>query len=160
MRILYQLKYYLDYKKTVATLNDLLKITNDRIQGFSKVEEKVWDHYLHLKNNYEEMIRESQTMKSDLLGLITNRGGIADDTSTTAGALNRTWIDLKNSFSGDNSEATLENVMFGEKAAIRSYQAALDSGDLCSESTFLVASQLEKLKSSYNKFSSLERNLD
>jgi hypothetical protein len=80
--------------------------------------------------------------------------------STTAGALHRTWIDLKNSFSGDNREATMENVIFGEKAAIRSYQAALDGGDLCSESTFLVANQLDQLKSSYNKFSSLERNSD
>ena len=99
-------------------------------------------------------------MKSDLFGLITDRGGTADDTSIIAGVLHRTWIDLKNSFSGDNSEATIENVMFGEKAVIRSYQEALNGGDLCSESTFFVANQLEQLKSSYNKFSSLERNSD
>jgi hypothetical protein len=80
--ILYQLKYYTDYNKTAATLNDLLKITNDRIQGFSKVEEKVCDQYPHLKNNYEEMVRESETIKSDLLSLITDRGRRADDTST------------------------------------------------------------------------------
>lgn len=28
---------------TVSTLNDLLQITNDRIEGFNKVEDKVWE---------------------------------------------------------------------------------------------------------------------
>ncbi|MCY0976935.1 PA2169 family four-helix-bundle protein [Chryseobacterium wangxinyae] len=149
----------MDNKKTVATLNDLLNITNDRIQGFSKVEEKVWDSYSYLKNDYDQMVRESQSMKTDLITLITEKGGKADDTSTTAGAIHRTWIDLKNSFTGDNAESTLENVVFGEKAAINSYQEALQSGDLCSESTFVVADQLEQLKSSYSKFDRLERTL-
>lgn len=150
----------MDNTKTVATLNDLLNITNDRIQGFNKVEEKVWDNYSYLKNDYEQMVKESQTMKSDLISLITERGGEADDTSTTAGALHRTWIDLKNSFTGDNAESTLENVVFGEKAAIDSYQEALQSGDLCSQSTVVVADQLEQLKSSYNKFDRLEKSTD
>ncbi|MBW7674147.1 PA2169 family four-helix-bundle protein [Chryseobacterium chendengshani] len=149
----------MDNKKTVATLNDLLNITNDRIQGFSKVEEKVWDNYSFLKNDYDQMVRESQIMKTDLITLITEKGGEADDTSTTAGAIHRTWIDLKNSFTGDHTESTLENVVFGEKAAINSYQEALQSGDLCSESTFVVADQLEQLKSSYSKFDRLERTL-
>jgi uncharacterized protein (TIGR02284 family) len=147
----------MDNKKTVSTLNDLLNITNDRIQGFSKVEEKVWDNYSYLKNDYDQMVRESQNMKTDLITLITEKGGKADDTSTGAGAIHRTWIDLKNSFTGDNGESTLENVVFGEKAAINSYEEALQSGDLCSESTFVVADQLEQLKSSYSKFDRLER---
>lgn len=149
----------MDNNKTVAALNDLLNITNDRIQGFSKVEEKVWDDYSYLKNDYDQMVRESQTMKADLIGLITERGGEADNTSTTAGALHRTWIDLKNSFTGDNAESTLENVVFGEQAAINSYQEALQSGDLCTKSTVVVADQLEQLKSSYSKFDRLERTI-
>lgn len=147
----------MENSKTVSTLNDLLNITNDRIQGFSKVEDKVWESYAPLKNDYDQMVSESQTMKSELIGLITERGGDVDDTSTTAGALHRTWIDVKNAFTGDNAESTLENVTFGEKAAIDAYQDALDSGDLCSQSTSVVSEQLGKLKSSYNKFESLER---
>ncbi|WP_228423888.1 PA2169 family four-helix-bundle protein [Chryseobacterium carnipullorum] len=147
----------MDNSKTVSTLNDLLNITNDRIQGFAKVEEKVWDSYSGLKNDYDQMVRESQTMKSDLMGLINERGGNPDDSSTTAGALHRTWIDIKNSFGGDHAESTLENVVFGEKAAIDAYQEALQSGDLCPQSTVVVADQLVKLRASYAKFETLER---
>lgn len=73
----------MDNTKTVSTLNDLLNITNDRIQGFSKVEDKVWDSHSGLKNDYDHMVSESQTMKSELIGLITERGGNPNDSSTT-----------------------------------------------------------------------------
>lgn len=150
----------MDNTKTVATLNDLLNITNDRIQGFSKVEEKVWQGYPHLRNNYDQMVQESQTMKADLIGLITERGGEADNTSTTAGALHRAWIDVKNSLTGDNAESTLENVVFGEQAAIDSYEKALQSENLCPQSTTVVQNQLQQLKSSFNKFERLEKSSD
>jgi len=150
----------MDNSKTVSTLNDLLNITNDRIQGFSKVEDKVWDSYSGLKNDYEQMVHESQTMKSELIGLITARGGNPDDSSTTAGALHRTWIDIKNSFGGDHAESTLENVAFGEKAAVDAYENALQSGDLCPQSTVVVSDQLSKLRNSYAKFESLEKTTE
>lgn len=142
-------------ERTVSVLNDLLNITNDRIQGFSKVEDKVWDTYTPLKADYDQMVSQSQTMKSELNNLILERGGEPDNTGSTAGAIHRTWIDVKNSFSGDKAESTLENVVYGEEAAINAYQDALDSGDLCPESSRVVNDQLHHLKSSYNKFSNL-----
>lgn len=142
-------------ERTVSVLNDLLNITNDRIQGFSKVEDKVWDNYTPLKADYDQMVSQSQTMKSELNSLITERGGEPDNTGSTAGAIHRAWIDIKNSFSGDKAESTLENVVYGEEAAINAYQDALNSGDLCPESSRVVSDQLHHLKSSYNKFSNL-----
>lgn len=142
-------------ERTVSVLNDLLNITNDRIQGFSKVEDKVWDTYSPLKSDYDQMVSQSQKMKSELNNLIIERGGEADNTGSTAGAIHRAWIDVKNSFSGDKAESTLENVVYGEEAAINAYQDALDSGDLCPESSRVVSDQLHHLKSSYNKFSNL-----
>lgn len=43
-------------EKKVSVLNDLLNITNDRIQGFSKVEDKVWDEYPQLRADYDTMV--------------------------------------------------------------------------------------------------------
>ncbi|WP_051882157.1 PA2169 family four-helix-bundle protein [Chryseobacterium soli] len=143
-------------EKTVSVLNDLLNITNDRIEGFSKVEDKVWDTHSALKNDYDQMVSQSQVMKTDLIQLINQKGGQADNTTSTAGALHRAWIDVKNAFAGDKDESTLENVVFGEKGAIDAYQDALDSGDLCPESARLVSDQLHHLKSSYSKFENLE----
>lgn len=145
-------------EKTVSTLNDLLNITNDRIEGFSKVEDKVWENHSGLKADYDQMVSESQNMKNDLIRLINEKGGEADNTTSTAGAIHRAWIDVKNTFSGNKDEATLENVVFGEKAAIKAYEDALESGDLCPESTKVVSDHLHHLRSSYSKFENLEES--
>ena len=145
---------------TVSTLNDLLQITNDRIEGFSKVGDKVWEKYPSLKSDYTDMVSQSQKMKLELKSLISERNGDADDTTTLAGGLHRTWIDVKNAFSGDNAESTLENVTFGESAAIEAYEKALNGGDLCPESSKVVQDQLHSLRSSYEKFRNLENSHD
>ncbi|WP_081871800.1 hypothetical protein [Chryseobacterium sp. FH1] len=51
-------------------------------------------------------------------------------------------MDIKNTFSSDKDESTLESVVFGEKVAIDAYQDALDSRDLCPERTSVVLDQL------------------
>lgn len=146
----------MDNAKTVSVLNDLLKITNDRIEGFSKVEDKVWDHYPALRGDYDQMVSQSLTMKNELSDLITERGGTPDNSGSAAGAIHRAWIDVKNTFAGDNADATLGNVVYGENAAINAYQNAIDSGDLCPESSKVVLEQLHQLKSSHDKFQNLE----
>ncbi|WP_312079068.1 PA2169 family four-helix-bundle protein [Chryseobacterium sp.] len=146
----------MDNTKTVSVLNDLLNITNDRIEGFSKVEDKLWDHYPALRSDYDQMVSQSLTMKNELSDLITERGGTPDNSGSAAGAIHRAWIDVKNTFAGDNADATLGNVVYGENAAINAYQSALDSGDLCPESSRVVLDQLHHLKSSHDKFQNLE----
>ena len=142
--------------KTISVLNDLLNITNDRIAGFAKVADKVWDNYSELRPAYDDMVAESWDMKQDLINLITAKGGDPDNTTSVSGAFHRAWIDVKNTFTKDKDESTLENVVFGEKAAIDAYDNALESGDLCPESTTLVLDQLHHLKASYAKFETLE----
>jgi len=147
----------MDNEKTISVLNDLLNITNDRIAGFAKVADKVWENYSDLRPAYDNMVAEGWDMKQDLVDLITSKGGNPDDTTSVSGAFHRAWIDVKNTFVSDKDESTLENVVFGEKAAIDAYQNALDSGDLCPESTAVVSNQLQQLKASYSKFKVLEK---
>lgn len=146
--------------KTISELNDLLQITNDRLEGFQKVEKKVIDGYPQLKDDYEHMVQQSVEMRSDLSALVRKNGGTPDDTTTVAGGLHRTWIDVKNSLTGDRDESTLENVVFGEKAAIEAYESALKSGNLSPEGTSLVQDQLQKIKSSFQRFENLEERTD
>lgn len=142
---------------TISALNDLLNITNDRIAGFAKVADKVWESYTDLRPAYDEMVAEGWDMKQELIDLITGKGGNPDNTTSVSGSFHRAWIDVKNTFSKDKDESTLENVIFGEKAAIDAYQKSIESGDLCAESTVVVTRQLLQLKASYAKFNILEK---
>ncbi|MDR6461972.1 PA2169 family four-helix-bundle protein [Chryseobacterium sediminis] len=147
----------MDNQQEISVLNDLLHITNDRIEGFEKVEGKVWEMYPDVKDEYDHMISQSKIMKNELVNLITEKKGVPEDSPSIAGAVHRTWIDIKNSFTmGNLVESTLENVVFGEKAAIETYQNALGGGNLSEKSNKIVAEQLRNLKSSYNQFKKIE----
>ncbi|QBJ85214.1 PA2169 family four-helix-bundle protein [Chryseobacterium gleum] len=144
-------------QEEIAVLNDLLHITNDRREGFEKVEGKVWEMYPDVKDEYDHMISQSKIMKNELINLITEKQGVPDDSTSMAGTLHRTWIDIKNSFTmGNLVESTLENVVFGEKAAIETYENALISGNLSEKSNKIVSEQLRSLKNSYNQFRKIE----
>ncbi|MDR6486531.1 uncharacterized protein (TIGR02284 family) [Chryseobacterium vietnamense] len=147
----------MDHQQEISVLNDLLHIINDRKEGFEKVDGKVWEMYPDVKDEYEHMISQSKIMKNELINLITEKQGIPEDSTSVAGAVHRTWIDIKNSFTmGNLIESTLENVVFGEKAAIEAYQNALDTGDLSTKSTEIVSEQLRNLKDSYRQFKKIE----
>jgi uncharacterized protein (TIGR02284 family) len=147
----------MDHQQEISVLNDLLHIINDRKEGFEKVDGKVWEMYPDVKDEYEHMISQSKIMKNELINLITEKQGIPEDSTSVAGAVHRTWIDVKNSFTmGNLIESTLENVVFGEKAAIEAYQNALDTGDLSTKSTEIVSEQLRSLKDSYRQFKKIE----
>ena len=150
----------MDNSKTIDALNNLLQITNDRIKGFEMVEKKVIGTNNDLKVQYEMAVTAAYGMRSELSSLIRGKGGDENNTSTVAGGLHRTWIEVKNSLLGDREESTLENVTFGEKASIEAYEKALESGDLDENSTTEVKYQLEKIRESYLQFSSLEKSED
>ncbi|SDH87040.1 conserved hypothetical protein [Chryseobacterium taeanense] len=145
-------------KEEASVLNDLLHITNDRIEGFSKVEGKVWENYPDVKSEYARLSSLSKVMKNELINLIQDDGETPEDSTSVAGALHRTWIDIKNSFTlGNKEESTIENVIFGEKAAIDAYQNAIDSGKLSPESLDIVSEHLKNIKDSYHQFENMSR---
>ncbi|WBZ96914.1 DUF2383 domain-containing protein [Chryseobacterium wangxinyae] len=103
------------------------------------------------------MISQSKMMKNELINMINEKGGHPINSPSIPGSLHRTWIDIKNSFTiGNIEESTLSNVVFGEQAAMKIYQAALESGDLCHKSTELVKEQLNSLKVSHEQFKKIE----
>jgi uncharacterized protein (TIGR02284 family) len=92
-------------------------------------------------------------MKNELIDLISDRDGKAQDNESLSGILHHTWIDIKNGFIVDNLQrSTLNDVLFGEKAAIQIYQEALNSGGLNQSSRSIVSEQLKKIKDSAHYF--------
>lgn len=150
----------MENSKTISVLNDLLHIINDRLEGFEKVEGKVWEKNHKLQDQYEHITSQSKIM-NQIINLITARGGDANDSASLSGSLHRAWIDIKNSFVvGHLEESTLQNVIFGENAAIQAYQEALDSNDLDPESSEVVSEQLKKIKDSCHEFKGISNNIN
>lgn len=149
----------MENEKTISVLNDLLKITNDRLEGYEKVEGKIWEMNHSLQDDYEHMTSRTKMMKNQIIDLITEKGGDASDTTSISGNIHRVWIDIKNSVLIKNlQESTLESVLFGEEAAIQAYQNALDSGELDAMSSEIVSEQLKDIKDYYYHFQGILEN--
>lgn len=111
--------------KLLEALSDLVKINNDRIQGYEKAIEQSTDD--DLKALFHRMIEESEMYTQQLNAELTKGGGGVQRNTTIYGRLYRTWMDVKATFTGKDRYAILAACEYGEDAAQRTYEDALRS---------------------------------
>lgn len=134
---------------TIEILNDLLKINNDRVEGYKKAVDEVKGY--ELKNIFLSMADESRQNAAQLIREIKRLGEEADyDSTTNAGKIYRTWMDVKSSFTGDDRQSVLNTCEFGEDAAQKAYDEATSSSELSSQVRHIVRSQQASLKASHD----------
>ncbi len=112
--------------ETVGTLNDLVKINNDRIAGYERALKETKDLDIDLKSTFRNMMAESERYREELSDKIAELGGNVADGTTVSGKIYRAWMDVKATFTGSDRKSILESCEFGEDAAQRAYEAALE----------------------------------
>jgi len=137
------------------TLNDLIQINNDRIEGYEKAVEELKDGDLDLKSIFTRMADESRKYKSELTSTVLKHGGDPADGSTLPGKIYRAWMDIKATFSGDDRKSALQSCEFGEDAAQKAYKEALKETELDAETRQLISTQQAALKDSHDLIKSL-----
>lgn len=136
--------------ETTDVLNDLIKINNDRIEGYEKaIKDSQPD------TNYDElfnrMIQQSSIIRQELSNEIRRLGGESEtDGTTNSGKIYRTWMDVKSAFTGKSEKSALELCEFGEDAAQKAYEEALSSEDISNETRELLLRQKNELKESHD----------
>lgn len=130
----------MQHENQIEVLNDLIRINNDRIEGYRKAAEQLKEERSNLIPVFDKLQAESQTNTVDLKDEVLRLGGAPEEGTTTGGKIYRAWMDVKATFGGDNPESVLMSCEGGEDAAKRAYNSALDSGDL-GDSISVVSSQ-------------------
>jgi uncharacterized protein (TIGR02284 family) len=142
--------------KTVSTtqdiLNDLIRINEDRIQGYEKAATEITELAdAEIKSIFFQMAEESRHSNDALSEFVAQIGGEPVNASTASGKLYRAWMDVKATFSGDNTLAALQSCEFGEDAAQRAYRDALEESSLTSDARTLIENQQTLLRASHNR---------
>lgn len=139
-----------NHEKVIDVLNDLVKINNDRIEGYEKaIEDSKSDGEYH--SLFREMIDQSRKYKEQLINEIHSIGGKADRNSNTgSGKVYHVWMDLKSTFQGKTDKSALQLSEFGEDAAQKAYAEALATDNLTASTRNLILNQKEHLKSSHD----------
>ncbi len=138
--------------KITGTLNDLIQINNDRIVGYEKAIEELKDEDADLRTLFHRYIQESKQYAGELTQEVSRLGGDATDGTTNSGKIYRVWMDLKAVVTGHDRKTVLANCEFGEDAAQKAYDMALNSDiDMDSPLRDLIVKQKTQLKMGHDE---------
>lgn len=136
-------------EKLAELLNDLIKINNDRIEGYRKAAKHA-DGNQDLEIMFYEKALQSEDFTNQLKFYVTSLGMETADNTTAAGKIFRTWMEFKSRFIRNDKTSILEDCEFGEEAAINAYEdALLIDIQMPPEIRHLLFMQLSEIKRSY-----------
>ena len=138
-------------EELTGVLNDLIKINNDRIEGYQRALEESKDTDVDLKAVFRQMADQSMKYVNELTQEVARLGDDATTNTTISGKVYRAWMDLKSAVTGDSRKTVLENCEFGEDVAQKAYNTALESDSfMTTDIRQLIASQKSELKKSHD----------
>jgi uncharacterized protein (TIGR02284 family) len=135
--------------QTISLLNDLIRINNDRIEGYERAVNDTDDP--QLKSLFHTMAQESRKFKNELLGEVIRLGGTPEEGTTVSGKVFRIWMDFKSAIAGKERKAIIASCEFGEDAALHTYNQVLDSGKLPAQYFTIVKDQHRSLHQSHDR---------
>ncbi|HWJ93035.1 MAG TPA: PA2169 family four-helix-bundle protein [Flavisolibacter sp.] len=142
----------MENEKVIGILNDLVRINHDRVVGYEKAIDELKDEDADLKTLFTRYISESREYGQELTQEVTRLGGDPADGTTNSGKVYRVWMDLKAAITGKDRKTVLSNCEFGEDAAQKAYDTALNSDvDLEPSVRDLVVRQKATLKSGHDE---------
>jgi uncharacterized protein (TIGR02284 family) len=140
---------------TVNVLDDLVKIHNDRIEGYEKALKDIKPEDADLRMIFLKAIDQSRKIKMTLGTEIQVLGETIPAGTSGSGSIHRAWLEVKATFSGHSRHAVLASCEFGEDAVQKAYESALNSEHL---PEFLATTVLEEktaLKSVHDEIKAL-----
>lgn len=107
-----------------AVLNHLIETCKDAERGFRHVADYATDPAV--RTLFLDIASQRARFAADLLPHAQRLGGAREAEGTTAGALHRTWIDLRSALSRDHVGAIVHEAERGEHFSLGVYRDALD----------------------------------
>ena len=145
----------MENEKTIAALNTLITINNDRMEGYETAAKETEEQ--DLKSLFAQFSSTSQKCKQELTNEVSRLGGTSAEGTLTTGKLHRVWMDVKAALTGKDREAILKSCEFGEGVAQDTYEKALENDieNLNVEQQTMIKAQHTLLKADQDKVKSM-----
>jgi len=138
-------------ERTIEVLNDLIRINNDRVEGYEKAVRETDEKHVDLRNIFHRMADESRNYSTELTDKVRRLGGEPAGGTTASGKIYRKWMDVKSAFSSSERKSVLEECEYGEDAAQKAYEKALDpDNDLPPDVRTLVQDEKTNLRTAHD----------
>lgn len=142
-------------KETASVLEDLIKINNDRIEGYEKALKDLKPEDTDLRLLFLRAIDQSRAIKMTLGNELQILGESIPSGTSGSGAIHRAWLEVKATFTGHGRHAILASCEFGEDAAQKAYESALSSEKLPEYLSSIVLEEKQDLKSIHDDIKAL-----
>lgn len=141
----------MDNDKAIKTLNTLIEINNDRIEGYETASKETEESDLKLL--FATFISTSRKCRQELVEQVFFLGGKPEEGTRITGKFFRTWMDVKAALTGKDRKAILSSCEYGEDVAVATYDKEIENnfGELSSSLQSLIMSQRNLIKADHDK---------
>jgi uncharacterized protein (TIGR02284 family) len=140
-------------KETISTINKLIETLKDGEKGFKEASEAVKDP--QLKSLFRQYSEQRYRFAGELQVQARSQGeSKPEKSSSVAGAMHRTWINLKSAVTSGDDKAILSECERGEDSAVHEYEEAMNDG-LTGTAREIVARQFTEIKSAHDRVRNL-----
>jgi uncharacterized protein (TIGR02284 family) len=141
-------------KEIISTINGLIETLKDGQEGFRQASEAVKDSQLKtLFNEYSlQRSKFAGELQDEAISLGEHNPG---NTSSTAGAMHRAWINLKSAITSQHDHAILAECERGEDSAVSEYKKAMEEEELSSLIRETISRQYTDVKNAHDRIREL-----
>jgi uncharacterized protein (TIGR02284 family) len=141
--------------KIIAALNELIKINNDRVEGYNTASEETDSG--DLISLFAGLSSTSQKNLSELRSEVGKLGGKPEGGSGITGKFFRAWMDVKTTLTGNDRSTILNSCEFGEDKALEAYEHVFEnhSDQLSVVQLEMIRKQQSALQADHDKVKAL-----
>jgi uncharacterized protein (TIGR02284 family) len=142
-----------------STLNTLIATLIDSVTGFEDAAANL-EGNSRLQQLFRERASERNQVVEDLRAEVRRLGGNPEDDGSFLGKTHQRFLDLKAAIAGRDEKAIINEVERGEDYLKGKFEAALNDGDLSSESRAVVERAYQSVRSGHDQVSALKHGME
>lgn len=141
-----------------TTLNTLIGTLIDSIEGYQKAAADTTNQ--RFAEMFNARAQERQQALTGLQAAVARLGGNPEDDGTTAGAVHRGWLKLKEAVVGQDDETIVKTVEEGEDYLKEKFETAMQHKDLPPEARAAVEQAWQSVRAGHDEMSRLKHAID
>lgn len=144
-------------KHDISVLNGLITTTLDSMKGFEDAAEDAKN--TRFAALFADFARDRGQVVSSMQAEVRGLGGKPEDSASFLGAAHRSFMDLKQAFTGKNDKAIIEEVERGEDHIKAKFEIALKDTDLEPATRSVIRDAFTSVKAGHEQASALKHSL-
>lgn len=142
----------------ISVLNSLIKTTLDSMKGFKDAAEDAQN--TTYSTLFADFARERSEVASLLQAEVRRLGGNPENDSSFAAAAHRTFMNLKQAFTGNDDKAIVNEVERGEDYIKAKFQDTLQDSELSPSTVAVIREANTSVRAGHDRASQLKHSLE